>query len=366
LEFPDLKDSLGMLLEGVFSSQNVDGSGEIVRTDGIDISIFEERRGVANWEHIKPEIGLGKEVVGRVVYVKKIFNEKDCTTKSQKFFFQETKRAPYLYGIVRLFDAAGHHEAQDLAAQIRDYDAHKEKSIVRFSIEGQGGSKCNGVVETSIARRVALTLAPANSAAVSRLLFDPNAPTGYEEVDRLALAKGEMMKDPAASLGKAEGAGRILEKSEALEEEGYELDDQAVVHVVLLSNLLKALTAGSGDCAPSALTGGAALVKEDIQKQVQPASVPKETEDKYRGTVLKALATFDRKWDRESFKKHLASELADAKLDPVSPEFLDHFASIAERSSLKKSEDEQTAMALLSDAMRLDVQFAVALRDIGT
>ena len=363
MDFPDLKNSLGQLIEGVFSSQNVDGSGEIVRTDGIDISIFEEGRGVATWEHVQPTQGLGKEIVGRVVYVKKIFTEKDCTTKSQKFFFQETRKAPYLYGIVRLFDAAGHHEAQDLAAQIRDYDAHGEKSVVRFSIEGRGVDKEGGVVANSIARKITLTLTPANSAAVTRLLLDPNAPEGYKEVDRLELAKSEFMRDPSKSMSVSSGPGRILEKSEAFEEDSYELSDELSMHVVLVAHLIKSLGAGGGDCAPSALVGGAALVKEDLGNRVAVQTFPKEITDRYRGTMLKALVSFDKTWDRDTFKKHMACEFKEANLPPVSPEFLEHFADVAERSRLRKSEDETTALELLSLGMRLDVQLACVLSD---
>jgi hypothetical protein len=61
MDFPKLKDSKGMLLCGVFSSEAVDSSGEVVKLDGIDISSLEEGQGTANVEHVSNTEGLGKD-----------------------------------------------------------------------------------------------------------------------------------------------------------------------------------------------------------------------------------------------------------------------------------------------------------------
>jgi hypothetical protein len=184
MEMPDLKNSKGMVLAGAFSTQCVDSSGEIVELAGIDTTSLEEGSGTINVEHVSLTDGMGRETVGRILYVKKIFKESDCSDEIQKRLFKQCREKPYLFGIGRLFDGAGHHEAKDLASQIRDYNAHGEPCLVRWSIEGSTVSKEGSVIKESIARRVALTIQPANKTANSVLVADPNAPEGYDKVGR--------------------------------------------------------------------------------------------------------------------------------------------------------------------------------------
>jgi diguanylate cyclase (GGDEF)-like protein len=193
MDRPSFKDVKGMLICGILSSENVDSSGEVVSLEGMDISSLEAGEGVANYEHLGAAEGQGKEVVGRIVYVKKIYKESDCDDEDEKFLFKETRKKPYLFGIIRLADGAGHHEAQDLAAHIRDHVAHNEDVLLRYSIEGSTVEKEGNYIKTSIARKVAMTFGPANKAVKNKIIADPNAPDGFE---KFAIAKSEVMQDP--------------------------------------------------------------------------------------------------------------------------------------------------------------------------
>src|ERR1017187_9926137 len=337
MDKPSFKNVKDMLLCGILSSENVDSSGEIVSLRGMDISSLEAGEGVANYEHLGASDGQGREVVGRIVYVKKIFNASDCDDDDERFFFKETRNKPYLFGIIRLADGAGHHEAQDLAAHIRDHVAHNEDVLLRYSIEGSTVEKEDNRIKTSIARKVAMTFGPANKAVKNKILADPNAPEGFEKI---AIAKSEIMQDPTCKpIGGAVvlkynpilGANRNLQKTE----ETPETLLQRLTKNIASIRLLKALTAGSTEGAPGTLTGGSALQREDLPK-IYPATIAAATRD-----------YGDEPWDRNRFKKHLKKYLAKASLPEISDSFLEHFTSIAEASKLKKSIDDLAKMALI-------------------
>ena len=301
MDKPSFKNVKDMLLCGILSSENVDSSGEIVSLKGMDISSLEAGEGVANYEHLGASDGQGREVVGRIVYVKKIFNASDCDDDDERFFFKETRNKPYLFGIIRLADGAGHHEAQDLAAHIRDHVAHNEDVLLRYSIEGSTVEKEDNRIKTSIARKVAMTFGPANKAVKNKILADPNAPEGFEKI---AIAKSEIMQDPTCKpIGGAVvlkynpilGANRNLQKTEPTE-----TLLQRLTKNIASIRLLKTLTAGSTEGAPGTLTGGSALQREDLPK-IYPATIAAATRD-----------YGDEPWDRNRFKKHLKKYLAKA------------------------------------------------------
>ena len=330
----NLKDSKGMLIAGIFSSQTVDSSGEIVETLGLDVTSMEEGKAVCNYEHLSASDGVGKEVIGTVVYVHKVFTYSDCEDDIQKKFFKENREKPYLFGIVRLFDAAGHKEAGAIAAFVRDSVKHGDPLTLQFSIEGSTVTKEGNVIKESIARRVAATLQAANKNCSSKLIADPNAPDGYDKVDHIdelakkeafinELAKKEVFIDPMyRKIGSFSSVAPVL-----LNEQVDPLK-RLVKNIAIIKSLKKAMTAGCGDVAPSALTGGAALQKEDLDHKV------------YSGTILAAARDYD--WDngRKEFKKYLKSRLDKAQLPEVSDQFLDHFTDIAEAVKLKKSVDD--------------------------
>jgi diguanylate cyclase (GGDEF)-like protein len=172
----------GMIIDGVMGSQCIDSSGEVLDVDGADISDLEEGRGVLNYEHkgAEDKDSNGQEIVGKIITAKKIFKEADCDNTRERAYWQKVKH-PFIYGVCRLYDGAGHEGAKALAAQIRDHHANSEPILVRFSVEGSTLEKEGNVLKRSVIRRVALTLKPCNRTADSGLVEDPNAPRGFDK-----------------------------------------------------------------------------------------------------------------------------------------------------------------------------------------
>jgi hypothetical protein len=296
----------GLLLDGVFASEAIDSSGEILSIKGLDITDFDEGKGLANYEHQeevedeeskkKDKRPHGEEIVGKVVYAKKIYNEDDCTNDRERLFWKRTK-LPLLYGVVRLYDAAGHDGAKALAASVRDSVANEEPIMVGFSIEGTTLDKKGNTLKETIARKVALTTKPCNKQAVSGILADPHAPDGFS-------------KNP-------ERAKTYFKSQDPLRQRlGGSFEEYTV-------DMLKAMTAGSYNTSPGSLTGGAALQVED--------------------RTLKSMAlAAKRDWDKSGkFKDYLKSVLEKANLGDVSEEFLNHYSDMVEASHyrVKKSEE---------------------------
>jgi GGDEF domain-containing protein len=318
MDRPTLKDSKGMIIDGVFSSEAIDSSGEIVKLDGIDISSMEEGTAAANYEHKGPEAkGFGREIVGRIIYVHKVFKADDCEDDRQRMFYKKVGQ-PFLYGVVRLLDAAGHSGAEALAAQIRDAVYHDDEITVRYSVEGTTLEKEVNVIKSSIARKVALTIGPCNKTCFSGVIQDPNAPKGYskEETD---VKKSELLQDPEnRSIGNAleYQYNPIISDS----------NQNPILKLVTSLKLLKTMTAGNTDAAPSTLTGGAALQREEIGGI-------------YKNHIVKAIKEYKDPWDQKKFKTFLKFQLEKADLPEVSDSFLDHFIGIAHDYQLKKNVD---------------------------
>jgi len=165
-----------MVIDGVAASQVLDSSAEVVEIAGIDCAQFDEDGGILlNWEHEPGEKGAST-IVGKVLYLKKIFKASDCTDDRQKKYWQKTAETPYIYVICRLFDGSDHYQAQHLAAIIRDNDAHDEPIAPRFSIEGLTTKRDGNTVKGSIFRQLAVTVKPCNKTAISGLLADNARP----------------------------------------------------------------------------------------------------------------------------------------------------------------------------------------------
>ena len=101
LKRPEVKKATGMILSGVFSAETIDSSGERVLIEGVDCSSFDTPESIfCNYEHVSPEDGkTGQELVGKVIYLKKIFKESDCEDDDQLSFFKKNNKIPYLYGM---------------------------------------------------------------------------------------------------------------------------------------------------------------------------------------------------------------------------------------------------------------------------
>src|SRR6185436_184995 len=100
----------GMIIDGIFASQAIDSSGEILDVEGCDISTL-DRDGVLNYEHLdgssKESKAFGQEIVGKIVYARKVFSAADCETDRQKEYWEKVGKIPFIYGMCRLYDGAG-------------------------------------------------------------------------------------------------------------------------------------------------------------------------------------------------------------------------------------------------------------------
>lgn len=281
--------STGMICDGIAASEAIDSSGEILDVAGCDISDFEEGRGTINWEHrgSDAEGASANDTVGRILFAKKIFSAEDCSDDRQLQYWRELQ-LPMIYIIYRLFDGSGHPGATALAAIMRDCKKNQEKNLIGLSIEGTTlkKEKNGGRLLRSVARRVAATEKPCNKSALSNVLSDPNDPTVQKQEHEHPLFA--RITDSVASA-----------ISPILDSEGLE----------------KALTAGSYNVAPSALSGSAAL----------------QVEDRSLHNRIKAAA---RDWDRKTpFAKFLKH-----KLPEVSDEFLERFSGMVQELTLKKAQ----------------------------
>lgn len=181
-----------MLIDGALSVETPDSSGETVVIDGVDMSSFDTDDGIMlNYEHIQPEdkakegkdkrLTNGEELIGKLVYFKKISKLADCESDRQEMYFRKYNEVSYVYGIFRLFDGAGHEGAKALAAIIRDCAANKEPINLRYSVEGSTLDRDKNRLTSTVVRAVAITKKPCNKAASSGLMLDPNAPEGWEK-----------------------------------------------------------------------------------------------------------------------------------------------------------------------------------------
>lgn len=334
--------STGMLLSGCFASSAIDSSGEILDIDGLDISDLEDGKGTANWEH-KSDDSPGSsalDTVGKIVFAKKILKESDCDNDQQLMYWKKLKEVPYLYGIVRLFDGAEHSGAKAIAAIVRDQVANKEPLLCRFSIEGSTLQKEGNVLKHCVARRVAITLKPANRTCDSTLIEDPNAPKGFEKNPE------HQAKDVLSELTEKHehpnytklGGSVELECSPLLEEHAIA---KSLKNIIKAKVLLKAIAAGTTSAAPGALVGGAALQREDSSlhqaNSVHLISGAKAALRDYGHRI----ATHNKK-EFKDFMKHRLPEASDA--------FLDRFADLVEDykvKNLSKKEKKSVPQASL-------------------
>ncbi len=288
-----------MILDGAICSEALDSSGEILDIDGADISDWEKGTLLANWDHTPGESGADS-IVGVFTYCKKIFKESDCENDRQRMYWKKVK-LPYIYGICRLFDGAGHDKAKALAAIVRDNAANNEPLVCRWSVEGSVLERDGNRLVSSVFRRVAVTPKPCNRTALSGLLDDPNAPEGYKKShapkrDILDFESATKHEHPMfARLG---GATNI------------ECNP-------ILEDVAKSTEAGSYNAAPSTLTGGAALQREDLSLM--------------RRKAVKTLQEYSKPFSKEEFKAALKHDLPEA-----SDDFIDHFVDAAEEFHVKK------------------------------
>lgn len=157
---------MGIKISGCFATSNLDTHGERIEIEGLDISSLAVD-GKAIFEHKKD---LPSQIVGRILFAKKIYNEEDCDTEDQLKWWK-TQEMPFVYGIVELFD--GHDGAESIKAMLNHDLQNKDSNqrpMVGFSIDGQILEKDkSGVIKSAVARDVAVTTRPASKTAKASL-----------------------------------------------------------------------------------------------------------------------------------------------------------------------------------------------------
>jgi hypothetical protein len=193
----------GTMIDGSAATEHLDSSGERLSIEGLDISSLEAGDGVFNWEHKSDHVS---NIVGRILFAKKIFKEEDCANERELYWWNKIK-APFLYVIGELFDGTGHAAAKDLAAMIKyDHLARQKgipvKNVVNFSIEGSKlETEKNGEIPKAIARKVTCTVAACNKMATAELYIPPKEkPIAKKEVK----AFSDIFKSESDRLAKSE------------------------------------------------------------------------------------------------------------------------------------------------------------------
>lgn len=275
----------GLILDGIFASEHIDTSGEVVDIRGLDISSLKNGEGVLNVEHINPGEKTEKisnfkgsstfnTIIGHIIYAKKIHKESDCDNEREKQYWNKVK-VPFIYGQVELFDKEDHPGAVAAAAMVRYYQKRKMPILLRFSIEGHTIKKDGNKIVKSLARAVALTIRPCNKSAVSGVLEDKDSKVTDKSIVKTELSYYNNEYIP------------------------FELED-----------LTKTMTAGGMDAAPSTLVNGSALQSEAIDKKKL-----------YKANILAAARDWDGLGDFKSFIK--------AKLPETDKEFMDYFDDLS-------------------------------------
>lgn len=312
MENTEKKPPVGQIIDGVAASAAVDSAGERLDINGLDITDFKNGTAVLNYEHEGPENGHGMEIVGKIIYARKIFQESDCETPRQLYYWNQVK-LPFVYIIGRLYDAAGHPGAQAIAAQIRDHAAQNEKVLCRFSIEGNTLEKEGNLIKYSVARRCAITTKPCNKQCNVNLVADPSAPEGFN--------KQPVPDAQFETLGKFQletfSPYQKLGKSYELELRPFQSHDlHRLLKTVMKVKLLKTLTAGSYNAAPSTLSGGTALQREHIEDKIKNVA---------KGFKFKVFK-------KDEFKTYMKAQLPE-----IDDKMLDKLANLIEETHLKNS-----------------------------
>lgn len=183
----------GLRLGGVFASQTIDKSGEIIDIKGLDISALNSGESYLNSEHHNNNFS---NYLGRIVHAKKIFKYEDCESEHEKKCFKESGEVPLVYGIAELFNDEGHSEAISAASIVNHFKKRNLPIAARFSIEGDTLDRDNASIKRAVAKRVALTMSPCNDTCVSDIIpeLTKSEQAVYEkmanEVSKNILCKG--------------------------------------------------------------------------------------------------------------------------------------------------------------------------------
>ena len=194
---------MATFIDGIASSQAIDTSGEIVDLAGMDISSLVGS--VFNYEH---ESKLPDQIIGKILYVKKIFSDKDCENDRQTYFWQKCQ-IPFLYCMGELFD--DYKESAKEIAGMFQYDSNNKDKLptLGFSIEGAKIAKEGMIVKASIARKITITVTPANKQCLAEVVPGEDQAPKSKEDDLASIFKTETSVE--IQLIKTEDVTKMLE-----------------------------------------------------------------------------------------------------------------------------------------------------------
>jgi len=246
-----------MYIDGIAASQNIDTAGERIIIEGLDISSLVGS--VFNYEHLNT---TPDHIVGKILKAKKIFSDKDCEDDRELYYWNKCT-TPFLYVMGELFDSYK-DSAKEVAGMFRYDEDHRGKTptdTIGFSIEGAKISKENMDITRSIARKVTITVLPANKAAIAEMV--PPQADKKDSLDEIfkteTFTEIRIVKDTNKTL------------LEMLKKE----DPFAHAKILGVDPISKALSSGSGISAPPPmLVQGASLPKQNVDKPVSNVARP--------------------------------------------------------------------------------------------
>lgn len=260
-------DEKGWQISGVASTEDRDLQGEIVKQNGLDISVLKAGRGLFNYEHrSNPE-----DIVGLV--------------EDANFIDKGLKVDGYLF--------RSHKRAQAIAEIMQSLKKGHEKRV-QLSIEGaviNRDPSDKKVVKAARIENVAITFAPVNQNTYATFAKSLQASEAVEPIESLPIA------DPKD----------ILISSEFESETPKSKED-----------INKTLTVGNSNVPPSDLSGGAALPKESLCGDSKPK---KKAKKKYKAVVKKAILKSISDFMLEKCKTLSKDEVIDILKTEVLPRF---------------------------------------------
>lgn len=322
-----------MIIDGIAASEAIDTSGEILDVEGADISDLENGYGVINYEHRgdKDNGASANDIIGAVTFAKKIFSKDDAETDREKMYWEKIK-LPFVYIKAELFNDEGHPGAIAAAALIRYYNRRKLPVLARFSVEGSTLEREGNTLKRTLARRVALTIKPANRSCYSGVISDSEQP---EEVSKDTLKELARHEDPLYTK-----LGGHDDELGVIADDPVELTKTALENLKEYNELSKAISAGGYNAAPTSLSGGSALQCEEVSGTV-------------KNCALAAVRDFRGK--KGNFKQFLKMRLPE-----VSDAFIDHFTNLVSDYHVKKAQELQD---ILNNSLPL--KKAIAVNDEG-
>lgn len=306
-----------VIFEGVFSAEMLDSSGELMKIDGMDISSIDgkngpQSHGFINVEHTNPADITKDEhkdsplkgfetIIGKTISAKKIFSEDDCESDKELAAFKQLQK-PLLWGKFEIFDGQDAPESARAAASLaRMLSQDPNGPQLGVSVEGSTLKREGNELTHTVIRGLAATIKPCLKVAYPEIIEDNT----------------ESNRSPSSitkSIPRLQDGSEMLHKSVPMQYVSVQPQTQAqdpilsgianALQDLKKARLNKTLTAGSGNAAPSSLTGGEALQKESqlgkIAKLMGKKPINKETlmrtlpglTDKNAETVEKVLKSY--------------------------------------------------------------------------